>query len=103
MKIGNADKTAGVASVRPAGEEQGSAQKSSGTKAGGVSSQEKDTVSLSKTASNLMASGSNADFDAEKVARIKQAIEDGSYQVNPEAIADKLIANAQEVLSKRAQ
>jgi len=28
------------------------------------------------------------------------AIEDGTFQINPEAIADKLIANAQEVLTK---
>ena len=42
-------------------------------------------------------------LDAEKVERIKQSIADGSYKVNPEAIADKLISNAQEVLSKRPQ
>ncbi len=43
---------------------------------------------------------SRADFDAEKVARIAQAIRDGKFQVNAEAIADKLIANAQELLPK---
>ena len=59
-------------------------------------------VEISNTAATLM-SGVNAsggDFDAEKVARISQAIADGSFKVNPEAIADKLIANAQELLGK---
>jgi negative regulator of flagellin synthesis FlgM len=56
-------------------------------------------VELSSAAS-LMNGSSSADFDAEKVSRISQAIADGSYKVNAEVIADKLIANAQEVLGK---
>ena len=43
---------------------------------------------------------SRADFDAEKVERIAQAIREGRFQVNAEAIADQLIANAQELLPK---
>jgi negative regulator of flagellin synthesis FlgM len=43
---------------------------------------------------------SRADFDAEKVQRIAQAIRDGKFQVNAEAIADQLIANAQELLPR---
>ena len=42
----------------------------------------------------------DAEFDADKVARIAQAIADGSFKINAEAIADKLIANAQELLVK---
>jgi len=42
----------------------------------------------------------NADFDAEKVARIAQAIRDGKFKLNAEAIADKLIANARELLAR---
>ena len=60
-------------------------------------------VELSSTAAALR-SGSptaSADFDVEKVNRISQSIADGSFTVNPEAIADKLISNAQELLSKR--
>ena len=41
-----------------------------------------------------------ADFDQAKVERIAQAIRDGRFQVNAEVIADKLIANAQELLPK---
>ena len=61
-------------------------------------------VELSNTASTLRAGtvqAASADFDTEKVNRISQSIADGSFTVNPEAIADKLIANAQELLSRR--
>ncbi len=58
------------------------------------------TLELSNTAATLLTSGSTAEFDAEKVARISKAIEDGTFQINPDAIAAKLIANAQEVLTK---
>lgn len=64
-------------------------------------------VELSSTAASLRAGAASgatqaatADFDAEKVNRISQSIADGSFTVNPEAIADKLISNAQELLSK---
>jgi negative regulator of flagellin synthesis FlgM len=58
------------------------------------------TVALSSTASTLLSSGGAGEFDAEKVSRIAGAIADGSFKINPEAIADKLIANAQELLTK---
>lgn len=58
------------------------------------------TIELSNTASTLLTGGTTPEFDAEKVARISKSIEDGSFKINPEAIADKLISNAQELLSK---
>jgi len=58
------------------------------------------TVALSSTASTLLSAGSASEFDADKVARIAAQVADGSFKVNHEAIADKLIANAQELLSK---
>ena len=39
--------------------------------------------------------------DAKKVAQVRSAIEQGTYVVNAEAIADKLLANAQEMLNPR--
>jgi negative regulator of flagellin synthesis FlgM len=47
--------------------------------------------------------GVNADFNAQKVADIKASIQEGTYAVNPEAIADKLLANAQEMLDVTAK
>ena len=43
---------------------------------------------------------SNADVDTQKVATVKAAIEDGTYVVNAEAIADQLLSNAQEMLNR---
>ena len=59
------------------------------------------TVELFDAAAQLLAEGGAASqFDAAKVSRIAQAISDGTYKINAEAIADKLIANAHELLGK---
>ena len=57
-------------------------------------------IELSNTASTLLSSASSPEFDAAKVDRISKAIDKGTFKINPEAIADKLIANAHEVLAK---
>ncbi|HEX6707699.1 MAG TPA: flagellar biosynthesis anti-sigma factor FlgM [Albitalea sp.] len=59
-------------------------------------------VELSQAASVLLSGvgASSPEFDAEKVARISQAIADGTFKIDAGAIADKLIANAQELLDK---
>lgn len=44
--------------------------------------------------------GEAAEVDAEKVNAVRAAIQQGAYKVNAEAIADKLLANAQEVLKR---
>lgn len=44
--------------------------------------------------------GDTADVDAAKVASVKNAIQQGTYTVNAEAIADKLLSNAQEMLNR---
>ena len=58
-------------------------------------------IALSSEAASLIQGGSSAEFDAEKVARISQSIDDGTLKINAEVIADKLIANAQELLVKK--
>ena len=47
-----------------------------------------------------LSGGATGEFDAEKVARMSEAIASGNFKINAEAIADKLIANAQELLVK---
>lgn len=56
------------------------------------------TVELSRAAAELRAAPVSPEFDAEKVARISAAIAEGRFQVNPGVIADRLIANARELL-----
>lgn len=102
MKIGNpADKPAApapVAPVRaPAGEAR--AQEAAAAKQS-AAADESAKVELSNTASALLEGGANSEFDADKVARIAQAISDGKFEINAEKIADRLIANAHEVLGK---
>lgn len=50
----------------------------------------------------LGAGGNESVFDADKVKRIADAIRDGKFEINAEAIADKLIANAHELLTPRS-
>jgi negative regulator of flagellin synthesis FlgM len=58
------------------------------------------TVALSNTASALLATASSAEFDGVKVDRVSQAIENGTFKPDAGKIADKLIANAREVLGQ---
>ncbi len=55
-------------------------------------------VELSDTVSSLSDSQGDGVFDAAKVERISKAISEGQFRINPEAIADKLIQNARELL-----
>jgi negative regulator of flagellin synthesis FlgM len=100
MKIGNTPAPNGIAptgaattSSRPAGE---------GNAVQGTASAKTDgsaTVELSSTARALM-EAADGSFDAQKVEQVRQSISDGTYKINADAIADKLIANAREVLGK---
>ncbi len=60
-------------------------------------------VTVSTLARGLEKTGrgeSSADIDLQKVAAVRSAIQQGTYVVNPEAIADKLLSNAQEMLHR---
>jgi negative regulator of flagellin synthesis FlgM len=105
MKIGHpADKpVAPQAAGTPAAAPEAAAQANQAAQAvaplaGGADPSAK--VELSSTASTLLSGGTSSEFNADKVAKVSQSIADGTFKVNPEAIADKLIANAQELLSK---
>jgi negative regulator of flagellin synthesis FlgM len=89
MKIGSIDSK--PASTQPA------ERKSSATPAA-QGAEPSAQVALSSAATQIATTASDPTFDAQKVDRIAQAIRDGQFKVNAEAIADKLIINAQELL-----
>jgi negative regulator of flagellin synthesis FlgM len=63
------------------------------------------SVSISDVSRSLQAVGtssSDAPFDAKRVEAIKAAISKGQFQVNPEAIADKVIDSATQLLASKS-
>lgn len=56
-------------------------------------------VQISATAAKL-AAGVDDTFDTQKVQRISQAISEGKFKIDAKNVADKLISNAQELLSR---
>lgn len=58
------------------------------------------TVSTLARTLEAAAAAEASDIDSEKVESVKTAIQQGTYTVNAEAIADKLLANAQEMLNR---
>ncbi|RYF68433.1 MULTISPECIES: flagellar biosynthesis anti-sigma factor FlgM [unclassified Acidovorax] len=58
-------------------------------------------VTFSSTARGVDATArGSAEFDAGKVKAVKAAIDKGTFTVDAEAIADKLLSNAQETFSR---
>lgn len=59
-----------------------------------------DRVDISSLSARLQEIGAGeAPVDAQKVAEIKQAISEGRFQINPERIADGLLASVREMLA----
>ena len=94
MKIGHLENKAATPAVSE--RKPGAAATPAAAAGGNVEASAK--VALSTTVSQLAAGGQEGVFDADKVKRISEAIRDGKFSVNADAIADKLIANAQELL-----
>lgn len=97
MKIGPQDKSVGGISPRTEGTT--TANSSGKTSSATGSTSESAKVTLSTVASGLMSV--EGEFDAEKVSSVKQAIDNGTYKINPEVIADKLISNARDLLQTK--
>lgn len=57
-------------------------------------------VTVSAAARTLEATPVGSGIDENKVAAVRAAIADGTFTVNSGAIADKLLSNAQELLSR---
>ena len=95
MKIGHLENQ----SVTQAPGERKSGPAMPSAASGAKSAEPSAKVELSTTAAQLAAGATEGVFDAQKVQRISDAIRDGKFQVDPGAIADKLIVNAQELLS----
>ena len=60
-------------------------------------------VHLSQLATQLQASGEASTFDAGRVSEIKQAIAEGRFSINAEAITDRLINSARELVASQRQ
>lgn len=60
-----------------------------------------DEVDLSHLASQLLTSDVGPPFDAGRVAEIKRAISEGKFSINANAIADRLIVSARELIGSR--
>lgn len=58
-------------------------------------------VALSPAATGLAEGAADPAFDSAKVERIATAIREGKFTINAEAIADKLIVNAEELLGRK--
>jgi len=58
------------------------------------------SVTVSPLTRSLETLGASGSFDTEKVAAMKERIASGTFRVDAEAIADKLLSNAQQVLRK---
>ncbi|MCK6419831.1 MAG: flagellar biosynthesis anti-sigma factor FlgM [Aquabacterium sp.] len=95
MKIGQIENKAAVS---PAVAER--KQPAGNTKAASPATTEA-SAQVELSSGGLGVDGVDPVFDAEKVQRISDAIREGKFEINAEAIADKLIANAHELLSPR--
>lgn len=66
---------------------------------GGVAAGVSVTLSpVTQTMTNGVARSGTDVFNAEKVQAMREAIQNGSFSVNAEVIADKLLSNAREML-----
>ena len=100
MKIGQSNDH----SVAISQNSQANAAKASPEAANAVRNERKTPgvdVKVSSLARGLDKTGAaEPEVDIDKVNAMRQAIADKSYSVNPEAIAEKLLANAREMLQR---
>ena len=105
MKIGQKPELPGaLAQAAPAKQQAKAAAQAAGGLAASASSAAAAAgvpVTLSSAAKALEQTSRNqGDFDAGKVKAVRAAIENGTFKVDAEVVADKLLANSQEFLSR---
>lgn len=61
----------------------------------------KDSVQIGSA--SVAAAGAEAPLDTARVEAIRQAISEGRFQINPEAIADRLIQSARELVAAQRE
>ncbi len=58
------------------------------------------SVSISDPVRSMVQGGNVAVINMEKVLAVRASMEQGAFKVNPELVADRLLGNAQEALSR---
>jgi negative regulator of flagellin synthesis FlgM len=82
-------------------ETSGSAQTSNTSSSGATSVQANDSVNLTDSARALhQASSTDSPVDTARVEQIKKALSEGTYQVDPNAIANNLLSMENQISSK---
>lgn len=95
MKIGPLNEAALAAATSPVKADRAAVRPEDGpSTAAGV------PVTVSAAARSLEVSAAGSGIDEAKVAAVRAAIADGTFTVNAGAIADKMLSNAQEILSR---
>lgn len=100
MKIDNSAKNIGSAPSPTRSRVSGNRPATAGVKTASASTGQSTTV-VSTTLNAV--SGSEAAFNSQKVAEIRQAISEGRFQINPERIADGLINSVREMLDRNSR
>ncbi len=105
MKIGQKPELPGaLAQAAPAKQQAKAAAQAAGGLAASASSAAAAAgvpVTLSSAAKALEQTSRNqGDFDAGKVKAVRSAIENGTFKVDAEVVADKMLANTQELIAR---
>jgi negative regulator of flagellin synthesis FlgM len=105
MKIGQKPELPGaLAQAAPAKQQAKAAAQAAGGLAASASSAVAAAgvpVTLSSAAKALEQTSRNqGDFDASKVKAVRSAIESGTFKVDAEVVADKMLANTQELIAR---
>lgn len=97
MRVGASNLDVGQIEAAPVQSDRGNrAPATSGTAPAGAGV----SVEVSSTVQSLGSTGSGSGIDEAKVASMRDAIANGTFTVDAGAVADKMLANAQEMLSR---